>query len=96
MQLKKLLAAIPTASVVGSVDRDVAGIAHDSRRVQRDTLFVALRGEKTDGHQFVDQAVERGATVIVYDREAKTPHATLVRVENARHAMADLAAAFAL
>ena len=94
MQLKKLLAAIPTASIVGPTDRDVAGIAYDSRRVQRDTLFVALRGEKTDGHQFVDQAVERGATVIVYDREAKTPHATLVRVENARHAMADLAAAF--
>ena len=94
MQLKKLLAAIPTASIVGSTDRDVAGLAYDSRRVQRDTLFVALRGEKTDGHQFVDQAVERGATVIVYDREAKTPHATLVRVENARHAMADLAAAF--
>ena len=94
MQLKKLLAAIPTASIVGPTDRDVAGIAYDSRRVQKDTLFVALHGEKTDGHQFVDQAVERGATVIVYDREAKTPHATLVRVENARHAMADLAAAF--
>ena len=94
MQLKKLLAAIPTASVVGPTDRDVAGIAYDSRRVQRDTLFVALRGEKSDGHNFVDQAAERGATVIVYDREAKTPHATLVRVENARHAMADLAAAF--
>ena len=94
MQLKKLLAALPNASVVGSTDRDVAGIAYDSRRVQRDTLFVALRGEKSDGHQFVDQAVERGATVIVYDREAKTPHATLVRVENARHAMADLAATF--
>ena len=94
MQLKKLLAAIPGASIVGPTDRDVAGIAYDSRRVQRDTLFVALRGEKTDGHQFVHQAVERGATVIVYDQEAKTPHATLVRVANARHAMADLAAAF--
>lgn len=94
MQLKKLLAAVPNASIVGRTDRDVAGIAYDSRRVQRDTLFVALRGEKTDGHQFVDQAVEKGATVIVYDREAKTPHATLVRVENARHAMATLAAAF--
>lgn len=94
MRLNKLLAAIPGASIVGPTDRDVAGIAYDSRRVQRDTLFVALRGEKTDGHQFVDQAVERGATVIVYDREAKTPHATLVRVENARLAMADLAAAF--
>jgi UDP-N-acetylmuramoyl-L-alanyl-D-glutamate--2,6-diaminopimelate ligase len=94
MQLKKLLTALPGASVVGSIDRDVAGIAYDSRRVQRDTLFVALRGEKTDGHQFVDQAVERGATVIVSDRELKNARATLVRVENARHALADLSAAF--
>ena len=94
MQLKKLLAAISTRSVVGAADRDVEGIAYDSRRVQRNTLFVALRGEKTDGHQFIDQAVERGATVIVSDRELTNPHATLVRVDNARHALADLAAAF--
>ena len=94
MLLKTLLASIPTRSIVGPPDRDVESIAYDSRRVQRNTLFVALRGEKTDGRQFVDQAIERGATVIVSDGELKNPRATLVRVDNARHALADLAATF--
>ena len=35
------------------------------------TLFVAIRGEKSDGHQFVDQAIEQGATVIVAEREMR-------------------------
>ncbi|HMJ05245.1 MAG TPA: Mur ligase domain-containing protein, partial [Chthoniobacterales bacterium] len=65
MLLKNLLSATPTRAIVGPVDRPVENIAYDSRRVQKNGLFVALRGEKSDGHQFIDQAVERGATVIV-------------------------------
>ncbi|HEX8078306.1 MAG TPA: UDP-N-acetylmuramoyl-L-alanyl-D-glutamate--2,6-diaminopimelate ligase, partial [Chthoniobacterales bacterium] len=69
-------------------------IAYDSRRVQRNGLFVALRGEKSDGHQFIDQAVEKGATVIVTEQEVQSPRATCVVVENTRSALADLAAVF--
>ena len=75
MQLKTLLAAIPVREIIGPVDRAVESIAYDSRRVQRNGLFVALRGEKSDGHQFIDQAVEKGATVIVTEREVQTPRA---------------------
>ena len=55
---------------------------------------MALRGEKTDGHEFIGQAIERGATVIVAEREEKHARATCVVVENTRTAMADLAASF--
>ena len=58
MQLKTLVAAILPREIIGPVDRVVESIAYDSRRVQRNGLFVALRGEKSDGHQFVEQAVE--------------------------------------
>src|SRR4051794_3740 len=94
MQLKILLAAIPVREIIGPVDRAVESIAYDSRRVQRDGLFVALRGEKSDGHDFVEQAIEKGATVIVTERAEKTSRATCVVVENTRIAMADLAARF--
>src|ERR1700712_4795757 len=76
MLLKNLLASISTRTIAGSIDRDVEGLAYDSRRVQKNTLFVALRGEKTDGHAFVDQAVEKGASVIVAEREAQQTPAT--------------------
>jgi UDP-N-acetylmuramoyl-L-alanyl-D-glutamate--2,6-diaminopimelate ligase len=94
MQLKILAAAIPIRQVTGSLDRNVESIAYDSRRVQRNGLFVALRGEKTDGHQFIDQAIERGASVIVTEREEKQPRVTSLVVENTRPALADLAAVF--
>jgi UDP-N-acetylmuramoyl-L-alanyl-D-glutamate--2,6-diaminopimelate ligase len=55
---------------------------------------VALRGEKFDGHDFIEQAIEKGASVIVAEREQKYPRATCVAVENTRTAVADLSAAF--
>src|SRR5262249_17840440 len=94
MQLKTLLSAIPVREIIGPTDRAVEGIAYDSRRVQRDGLFVALRGEKSDGHDFIGQAIEKGATVIVAERAEKNQRATCVLVENPRQVMADLAARF--
>src|ERR1043166_924925 len=94
MQLKTLLAATPVRQVLGSVDRPVENIAYDSRRVQRHTMFVALRGEKTDGHQFIDHAIDKGALVIVAEREQRDPRITCLVVENSRTALADLSASF--
>ncbi len=94
MQLKTLAAAIPVRQIIGPLDRAVESIAYDSRRVQRNGLFVALRGEKFDGHDFIGQAVEKGASVIVAEREEKPPRATCVVVENSRNALADLGAVF--
>src|SRR5881397_833264 len=94
MQLKTLLAATPVREIIGPTDRAVESIAYDSRRVQRDGLFVALRGEKSDGHNFIGQAIEKGAAVIVAERAEKHSRATCVVVENTRSAMADLSARF--
>jgi UDP-N-acetylmuramoyl-L-alanyl-D-glutamate--2,6-diaminopimelate ligase len=94
MQLKTLLAATPVRQVFGPVDRPVENIAYDSRRVQRHTMFVALPGEKTDGHQFIGHAIDRGASVIVAEREQKDPRVTCLVVENTRFALADFSAAF--
>jgi UDP-N-acetylmuramoyl-L-alanyl-D-glutamate--2,6-diaminopimelate ligase len=94
MLLKNLLTAIEPSAVVGAVDRQVESVAYDSRRVQKNGLFVALRGEKSDGHQFIDQAIEKGAAAIVTERECQQSRATCVQVPDSRSALADLAAAF--
>src|SRR5438045_2950612 len=94
MQLKTLLSATPVRQIFGSVDRPVENIAYDSRRVQRHTMFVALRGEKTDGHQFIGHAIDKGASVIVAEREHKDPRVTCLVVENTRAALADFSASF--
>ncbi len=94
MLLKNLLSSITTRAVVGPVDRTVESIAYDSRRVQKNGLFVALRGERSDGHQFIDQAIEKGATAIVTEDAVQQARATCVQVADTRLALADLAAAF--
>lgn len=94
MQLKILLAALSPRQIIGPLDRVVESIAYDSRRVQGNGLFVALRGEKSDGHAFIEQAIEKGASVIVTEQEVQHAHATCVVVDNTRQALADLGAAF--
>src|SRR6266403_1521977 len=94
MHLKVLARAISPRRIVGTLDREVESIAYDSRRVQSNSLFVALRGEKSDGHEFVDQAVEQGASVIVAEREISSPRATCLVVDDSRSALADLSATF--
>ncbi len=94
MQLKNLLATLPVRQIVGSTDRPVEGMAYDSRKVQKDGLFVALRGEKSDGHDFIEQAIDRGATSVVAEKIEKHSRATMVEVEDSRAALADLGAAF--
>jgi UDP-N-acetylmuramoyl-L-alanyl-D-glutamate--2,6-diaminopimelate ligase len=94
MLLKTLVPAIPIRKIIGTIDRPVESIAYDSRRVQRNGMFVALRGEKSDGHQFIGQAIEKGASVIVAEHEGSHPRATFLVVENTRAALADLSAAF--
>src|SRR5436305_9441360 len=92
MQLKTLLSATPVRQIIGTLDRTVENIVYDSRRVQRNGMFVALRGEKSDGHEFIGQAIEKGASVIVAEREEQNPRATCLVVENTRTALADFAA----
>ena len=94
MQLTILADAISIRQIVGPIDRKVESIAYDSRRVQRNGMFVALRGEKTDGHNFIGQAIEKGASVIVAEREEKDSRATFLVVEDTRSALTGLAATF--
>src|SRR5438094_4342020 len=94
MQLKTLLSATAVRQIIGTLDRTVENSGDDSRRVQRNGMFVALRGEKSDGYEFIGQAIEKGASVIVAEREEQNPRATCLIVENTRNALADLSANF--
>jgi UDP-N-acetylmuramoyl-L-alanyl-D-glutamate--2,6-diaminopimelate ligase len=89
--------ARPQVSVAGSgaLDVEARGVTHDSRQVAPGWIFVALRGLKTDGSQFVPQAIANGAAAAVADRgPAGDPGVTWVVVKDARLALALLAAEF--
>ena len=84
---------LPTGSP--SLDLPCRGVTHDSRRVQAGSVFVALRGLKSDGIDFVPQAVAAGAAAVVAERAPDTPlDVPWVVVKDARLALAWLAAEF--
>ena len=63
--LKEILYKVSLKSVKGDTDRSISGIFINSREVQPNGLFVAIRGTQTDGHKYIDSAVEQGATAVV-------------------------------
>jgi UDP-N-acetylmuramoyl-L-alanyl-D-glutamate--2,6-diaminopimelate ligase len=95
MQLKELVKQVPVLRVEGSLDREIAGLTYDSRRVTPGMVFVAIPGAHSDGHDFINSAIDRGAAAIICERNGFTsPRATKIKVSNVREAMARAAASF--
>lgn len=94
MQLKTLLTQVKSLQINGSLDREITSISYDSRRVKKDGLFIALRGENTNGESFIEQAISQGAVAVVSEKNAQDSRATRIAVENSRSAMADLATVY--
>ena len=63
--LKDILYKVKLLSVSGNTDREVKQVEFDSRKVEKDALFVAVKGTQTDGHQYINKAIELGATAII-------------------------------
>lgn len=74
------------------------GVSHDSRCVSAGCLFVAIRGERFDGHAFVEQALSQGAAAAMVDSDWQAPEGVsewpLIIVKDTRRALADAAAAW--
>jgi UDP-N-acetylmuramoyl-L-alanyl-D-glutamate--2,6-diaminopimelate ligase len=93
--LSTLIGQIPQKVLSGSPDeRRITGIAIDNRNIQPGDLFIALKGDFADGHDFISDAIKRGAVAVVGDRGISDLSVPYVRVENSRQALSWLAAAF--
>ncbi|MGA9756465.1 MAG: UDP-N-acetylmuramoyl-L-alanyl-D-glutamate--2,6-diaminopimelate ligase [Desulfobaccales bacterium] len=93
--LRELLDGLAGCQVLGEVDVPVTGVAYHSGEVVPGGLFVALQGCRTDGHLYLDASLAQGARVVVTEQElAPPPGVTVVRVEQARLALAHISAAF--
>ena len=65
MKLHDVIESIDVKVVEGSLDTEITSVCIDSRQVKPGSLFVAIRGTQTDGHQFIDKAIEQGAAAIL-------------------------------
>lgn len=96
MKLYKLLKDIQYEIVSGSVDIDISSISYDSRKVKENVMFVCINGANVDGHDYIKEAIEKGALAIVIEEELqiKNENVTLIKVENSKVALASLANLF--
>lgn len=93
--LHALLAMTPSYTLQGddhALARAVTSVQYDSRKCTEDALFVAVPGLQADGHDFIRQAIERGARVIVAERDVEVPtNVSLVLVPESRKVLAQMA-----
>ena len=94
--LKEILYKVAIESVKGSTDIPVQKIEFDSRLVQSSDIFIAIRGSISDGHNFIQTAIDRGATTIVCETppEVMADAVSFIIVANTNSALATMAANF--
>ncbi|XCF07094.1 UDP-N-acetylmuramoyl-L-alanyl-D-glutamate--2,6-diaminopimelate ligase [Tamlana crocina] len=94
--LKDILYKVSINAVVGSTDVEIAAIQFDSRKVEKNGLFVAVRGLVADGHHFIEKSIESGAVVVVCEAlpEKLVEGITYVEVDDSQKALAFMASNF--
>jgi UDP-N-acetylmuramoyl-L-alanyl-D-glutamate--2,6-diaminopimelate ligase len=95
MKLKDVLVDVPVLNLFGNKEENIKGITYSSRLVEQGFLFVAMKGVKTDGLNFIAESLERGAVAVLSDREKPEEFtSTWIEVCNARVALSLCAANF--
>ena len=95
MRLDDALREIPGVCLLGRPNAEIGGIAYDSRSVRSGDLFVAIKGEKSDGARFIPQAIGRGASAVAAETQIESgPDTPVVVVPDAREFLAEISRVF--
>ena len=94
MTIAALCEGIVTLPKSVSPDLTVSSLASDSRKITRGGLFAAIEGFRNDGHRFAAQAVDKGASVLMVEKEVAESRVPVLRVKDCRYALAMMAHRF--
>ncbi|MFW5883280.1 MAG: UDP-N-acetylmuramoyl-L-alanyl-D-glutamate--2,6-diaminopimelate ligase, partial [Verrucomicrobiota bacterium] len=93
--IEKLFEGLPVVALSGRKNQRISGICTDSRRVSPGSMFFAFPGLRTDGHHYIEEAIDRGAAAIVSEEPAgRHPSVAYVQVESARRTAAQVVRRF--
>ena len=95
MKLSSLLEHLEYTCCQGSTEQEVSSVVYDSRKAEKDSLFICIKGAVVDGHKFVEDVIAKGAKTLVVEDDVKAPSdVTVVKVKDTRYAMAFISAAY--
>ena len=69
----------------------ISGVSHDTRKMQKGDVFVAISGTDTDGNAYIDQAISKGARAIISDKKTPKKSVPIIKVADSRVALAEMA-----
>lgn len=100
-KLTELLENTEYTLINGDPDKDITSLVYDSRKVEQGSLFVCITGARSDGHDYIDDCIGKGASCIVISKSPEDLHTgsfpgevCVVRVADTRAALADISAAW--
>ncbi|MBQ3423317.1 MAG: UDP-N-acetylmuramoyl-L-alanyl-D-glutamate--2,6-diaminopimelate ligase, partial [Romboutsia sp.] len=97
MLLQDILKNVSVLDSKGSLDIDISNIQYDSRKVEKNSLFICIKGFNVDGHKFINSAIEKGATAFLIEDDIDTHYIegiTFIKVNNTRKTMATISCNF--
>ncbi len=95
MNLKFLLDRLDYTCVQGNIEQEITTLTYDSRTVVSGSVFVCIAGNVFDGHDYIDEVVKKGATVVIVQKEVAAPSGvTVIKVADTRVALAFTSAAY--
>ena len=94
--LKDILYKVRLTGVIGSTNSSVGAIAFDSRKVERNSLFIAIKGTVSDGYEYISKAIESGAKAIVCEKmpDDIVSGVTYIQVEDPAKSLGQIASNF--
>lgn len=96
MKLEKLLNKIDYTLLQGNIELNIKDLAYDSRNVLDDYAFIALNGNNVDGHDYINDAINNGAKVIIVNKDITLDNKdiTIIKVENTNKILSKLSLNF--
>ncbi len=95
MKIKELIEKIDYELLAGDLNTEITSLAYDSRKVEKNSVFVCISGTVRDAHDFIPEVAKKGAAAIIVEREtAMLPGVTYIKVDDGRRALAYMSAAY--
>lgn len=97
MQLKTLFKQVKYQLIKGSLDINISNIVYDSRKVENGSLYVCIQGEKFDGHNFINDAIDRGAIAVIVQKEIildEKMKVTVLKVDSSKQVLSQISSVF--
>lgn len=95
MELLKILQSVEVLSINGPIDILIEDISYYSRAIKEKSMFICIRGYNVDGHDYIDEAIKRGATAILIDKKVRyEKNVTYIKVKDTKEAMSIVAKNF--